>query len=239
MMADVQLRRRVLVLDGGLGSTLEEEYDVEFSASTPLWSSHLLLSSPATLLDLQTAFVTSGADVLSTATYQASFEGFRRTPRNALGDSSADARDGYDDEEGAAFMRSAVAIARSAFRATGRHGLVALSLGAFGACMIPSQEYTGKYPQAMQSTISLRDFHLDRLMCFAIDPTTWDDIDLVAFETLPRLTEVQATRLAMEELSERGHKPKPFWISCVFPNEDDNLPDDSSVRQVLHAMLVS
>jgi homocysteine S-methyltransferase len=29
----------------------------------------------------------------------------------------------------------------------------------------------------------------------------------------------------------------PFWIACVFPREDDLLPDGSSIEQVVHAAI--
>ena len=74
----------ILLLDGGLGTCLESApYDVHFSSDTPLWSSHLLASSPKTLLEVHKAYAAAGADVLLTATYQASYEGFAATPRNA------------------------------------------------------------------------------------------------------------------------------------------------------------
>src|SRR5256885_8150381 len=52
----------ILFLDGGLGTTLEEEHGVHFSSLTPLWSSHLLISSPDMLLKTQTDFARAGAD---------------------------------------------------------------------------------------------------------------------------------------------------------------------------------
>ena len=69
----------LLLLDGGLGTTLEEERGICFTDATPLWSSHLLVSSPETLLDVHSGYVSAGADILLTATYQASFHGFEET----------------------------------------------------------------------------------------------------------------------------------------------------------------
>src|SRR5436305_3392374 len=172
-MAPGQLGRwpPLLVLDGGLGTSLEDEHGVHFSRATPLWSSHLLVASPATLVQAQTAFARAGADVLLTATYQASFDGFRRTPRPPPplhepdpGPSSSS----YTRAEAATYMRSAVAIARTAFREAVRlDGLVALSLGAYGATMVPSQEYTGEYGSGFCDVDALYDFHLERIACFA------------------------------------------------------------------------
>lgn len=133
-------------------------------------------------------------------------------------------------------MRSAVAIARSAFKEAGRsHGIVALSLGSYGATMIPSQEYTGSYPPELANIDGLYKFHMDRILCFFED-NTWNDINIVAFETLPRLEEIEAVRLVMGKLETKLKTRKRFWISCVFP-EDGILPDGSTIPAVLEAML--
>jgi len=216
-MAAALLKKPILILDGGLGTTLEDEHGVQYSSATPLWSSHVLVESPSTLLKVQEAFAQAGADVILTATYQTSLEGFLKTRINGSPIRRADAE---------SYMRSAVIIARSAFH--DRPGLVALSLGAYGATMIPSAEYSGEY--GSMSEDDLRKFHLERLSTFT-SPGIWAEIDLVAFETLPRLEEVRAIRELMRHVPE-----KPYWISCVFPT-DDHLPDGSSIEEVVQAML--
>jgi homocysteine S-methyltransferase len=222
----------ILILDGGLGTTLEDEYQIEFSsARTPTWSSHLLISSPETLLNAHEAFVEAGADVILTATYQASFEGFCSTRRYDDNATVNERGKFYSQEEARHFMRSAVPLARSAF--CSRKGLVALSLGAYGATMIPSTEYTGGYPAEMGNSLALEQWHAQRMRLFEGDETTWREIDLVACETLPRVDEIGAVMGAMTGLSQQ----KPFWISCVFPNDDEKLPDGSEVTDVLRAML--
>lgn len=206
---------KILLLDGGLGTTLEEEHNVKFSSEeTPLWSSHLLVSSPKTLLKVQTDFANAGADIILTATYQASFDGMTKTP----------AISHYKQLEKKDLLRSAVSISRAAFEPTGHCGLVALSLGAYGATLIPSQEYTGEYGEC-----DLLSFHRSRLEVFTSN--TWNGIDIVAFETLPRLDEIKIARQVMIE-----HHDKPFWISCVFP-KDEKLPDGSSIEEVVQAIL--
>jgi homocysteine S-methyltransferase len=207
------LDKAVILLDGGLGTTLEDQFDVKFSPQTPLWSSNLLISEPETLLAVQTSFSRNGADVILTATYQASFEGFARTSP------------GYDRTAAAEYMRSAVRIAKSSIG--NRNGLVALSLGAYGATMTPSQEYTGAYGE-MESMEKLFSWHLDRILPFQ---EMWLELDLIAFETLPRLSEVKAVRKVMQRTA-----MKPYWISCVFPN-DDKLPDGSTIKEVVDTML--
>ncbi|ERF70678.1 hypothetical protein EPUS_02544 [Endocarpon pusillum Z07020] len=222
----------ILILDGGLGTTLEDEYQVTFSSrDTPTWSSHLLASSLETLLEVHRSFVQAGADIILTATYQASFNGFTSTRRYDLNVTSAERGGFYSQEEAGHLMRSAIPLARSAFGS--KKGLLALSLGAYGATMIPSTEYTGKYPPEMGDCVNLERWHAQRINVFEADQKTWNEVDLVAFETLPRVDEIQAVRNAMQVLSMQ----KPFWISSVFPNDDEKLPDGSEVMDVLEAMV--
>ncbi|ETN47136.1 uncharacterized protein HMPREF1541_01326 [Cyphellophora europaea CBS 101466] len=251
------LSHPLLILDGGLGTTLTAPpYAQHFiSATTPLWSSHLLTtpSGPDTLLAAHAAFARAGANVLLTATYQASFEGFRRTPTVPQGA-------GIVEEDAARFMRAAVKVAREGFRVVarkeegdgereeeheggGRKGVVALSLGAYGATLLPSAEYSGEYPEGMRGEEALGEWHWRRLQVF-FDEGVWREVDVVAFETLPRLEEIRGVRAAMRAVEECGVSEKPFWISCVFPGEGGNeaqeghrLPDGSTVREVVDAML--
>jgi homocysteine S-methyltransferase len=223
MIEGPQLSRhkQVLILDGGLGTTLEDECQITFSSTdTPTWSSHLLVSAPEALAKIHKSFVEVGADIILTATYQASFEGFSATRRHDAGSVATQGGSQYSQTEVKDIMQPAVHLARSAFGS--KKGLVALSLGAYGATTIPSTEYTGKYPPSMQVPLSLELWHTERVMAFEQHQKTWDNIDLLAFETLPRLNEIESVRGAMRRLC----KPKPFWISCVFPNDDQKYRMD-------------
>ncbi|TAQ88413.1 hypothetical protein B7494_g3288, partial [Chlorociboria aeruginascens] len=214
-----QMSLKLTLLDGGLGTTLADLYAYTFNINTPLWSSQLLLTSPSTLLSAQRAFSNAGAEIISTATYQGSYEGL------SLSGVGSRAEAGH-------VLRSAIPIARAAVSG----GRVALSLGAYGAVMVPSQEYSGRYDKAHSSREQLRSWHLERLQVFCGEETCWADIDFVAFETLPLVEEVWAVRGAMAGVEE-GAKQKGFWISCVFPGEGNVLPDGSGVRDVVRAML--
>jgi homocysteine S-methyltransferase len=59
----------VLVLDGGLATTLEE---AGADLSDELWSARLLLDDPSAIVEVHRAFLDAGADVIITASYQAS-----------------------------------------------------------------------------------------------------------------------------------------------------------------------
>ncbi len=61
------------MLDGGLASELEL---AGCDLDDPLWSARALLTAPEAVEEAHLAFLRAGADVIITATYQATFEGF-------------------------------------------------------------------------------------------------------------------------------------------------------------------
>jgi homocysteine S-methyltransferase len=218
-MAHHLLEQKLLILDGGLGTTLEDEHGAKFGDATPLWSSHYLVENIDTLETVQRDFAQAGADIILTATYQASFYGFKNTKL------ASEQRISREDAK--KHMLSAVTIAREAFG--GRLGMVALSLGAYGATMIPGAEYSGQYGSMTEE--DLFNFHLERLSVFT-SSQVWSGVDIIAFETLPRIDEVRATRKVMQSIEDR-----PYWISCVFPNDDGKLPDGTSINELVVTML--
>ncbi|KAJ5596950.1 hypothetical protein N7450_003408 [Penicillium hetheringtonii] len=217
----------VQILDGGLGTSLQDKYGVKFSSTdTPLWASHMLVSDPKTLQACQSDFGEAGVDILLTATYQVYTEGFQKTK-------TAEFPEGIPASEVGKYLRTAVDVAEvSKLRDSAK---IALSLGPYGACMIPGQEYGGLYDEEHDDEDKLYQWHLERLRLFqnveGQDLTS--RIQYVAFETLPRLDEVRAVRRAIHDSGINA----PFWITCVFPREDECLPDGSSVEQVVEASI--
>ena len=65
----------VLVADGGLATELEARGN---DLSDSLWSARLLADAPEQILDAHLAFFRAGAVIATSASYQASFEGFAR-----------------------------------------------------------------------------------------------------------------------------------------------------------------
>ncbi len=63
----------VLVADGGLATELEAQGN---DLSDSLWSARLLMDAPGRILDAHLAFFRAGAQIATSASYQASFEGF-------------------------------------------------------------------------------------------------------------------------------------------------------------------
>ena len=200
----------ILLLDGGLGTTLgSPPHSITFTSSTPLWSSHLLLSAPPTLTAVHRSFLTAGTDILLTATYQTSFEGFTRTDPK------------FTCDDAARYMRSAIPLTRDAFAALpDKPARLALSLGPYGATMSPvAAEYSGLYPEEIDSENALRKWHGERLRVFVEDDAAWDGVKYVVFETVRRADEVKAIRGAVHDIPLGAKGRKPWWLCGVFPTE--------------------
>src|ERR1035437_9644761 len=71
--APILALRGVVVLDGGLATQLEAQGN---SLADALWSARLLLENPGEIVRAHLAFYRAGAAVATTASYQATFEGF-------------------------------------------------------------------------------------------------------------------------------------------------------------------
>jgi len=87
----------VLVADGGLATELEARGN---DLSDSLWSARLLAAAPEQILDAHLAFFRAGAVIATSASYQASPEGF--------------ARRGLDRGQAAGLTRRSVDLARAA-----------------------------------------------------------------------------------------------------------------------------
>lgn len=216
---------RIQILDGGLGTSLVDKYDVSFDETTPLWSTHLVVDGQDTLLSCQRDFVQAGVNILLTATYQTSIEGF-------AGTKSREYPEGIPKSAIGPYLSRAVDIALEASRGH-KNTKIALSLGPYGACLIPGQEYSGKYDVAHDTEDLLYQWHRERLALFTETEDLMERLHMVAFETIPRADEIRAVRRAVSACG----VILPFWISCVFPRDDDMLPDGSTIDQVVEAML--
>ncbi|WP_246186938.1 homocysteine S-methyltransferase [Microlunatus speluncae] len=159
----------VVVADGGLATELERGgHDL----SGPLWSARLLADDPDAIRAVHAAYFAAGARIATTASYQASVEGF--------------VRHGWSPAEAAELLRRSVRLAVAA-RAdlpepAGRW--VAASVGPYGAALADGSEYRGRYGLSVDRLI---DWHRPRLEILAEAGA-----DLIACETVPDLVEAEA-----------------------------------------------
>ena len=175
----------VLVSDGGLATALEARgHDL----SDPLWSARLLLDDPDEVVAVHRAFFQAGAVIATTASYQASFEGFA-----ARGVSRADTE---------RLLRRSVELARRAraeLAGDGRRRWVAASVGPYGAMLADGSEYRGRYGLGVGA---LAAWHRPRLEVLAAAGA-----DVLALETVPDVDEAEALAAAVAALG------VPAWLS--------------------------
>jgi homocysteine S-methyltransferase len=151
-----------VILDGGLATELERH---GADLHDPLWSAKLLLEDPGLIRQVHEAYVAAGADVVTTATYQLSFEGF--------------ARRGLDRNQTVKAVRLSVRLAREA-----GPKVVAASVGPYGAFLADGSEFRGDYGLSVRQ---LLDWHRPRLEALADSGA-----DLLACETIPCQAEAEA-----------------------------------------------
>jgi len=67
--------QNVVIVDGALGTELQRHgYDI----NDALWSAKFLMQNPLAIANVHEDYLRAGADCITTATYQASFEGFMK-----------------------------------------------------------------------------------------------------------------------------------------------------------------
>ncbi|MDR7303580.1 homocysteine S-methyltransferase [Haloactinomyces albus] len=164
-----------MITDGGLATELEARgHDL----SDPLWSARLLVEDPSEITAAHRAFFRAGADIATTASYQASFDGF--------------AARGIGRQEAARLLRRSVELAQTAraeMADDGRKRWVAASIGPYGAALADGSEYRGRYGV---SVAELAAWHRPRL-----DVLAEAGPDVLALETVPDTDEAEALRTAI------------------------------------------
>jgi homocysteine S-methyltransferase len=173
----------VLISDGGLATELEARgHDL----SDALWSARLLLDAPDEIVAAHVAFFRAGAAIATTASYQASFDGF--------------AGRGLTPAETARLLRRSVELAHAARAEVGAEGRwVAASIGPYGAALADGSEYRGRYGLTVAE---LTAWHRPRLEILADAGA-----DVLALETVPDVDEAGALVDLIQGLG------VPAWLS--------------------------
>ena len=180
------LRVGPVVLDGGLATQLESE---GHNLDSKLWSARLLQDDPDAIVQAHLAYFTAGAQVATTASYQASLGGF--------------AQAGSSQAEAEQLIRRSVRLAEQACAslADGNDRWIAGSVGPYGAALADGSEYRGDYDLSVDE---LRTWHRPRIALL-----TEAGVDILALETIPCLAEVEAL------LAEVDGSRQPCWLSIT------------------------
>jgi len=189
------IRPDALILDGGLATELQAR---GCDISGALWSARVLRTAPEIIEQLHFDYYAAGADVATTASYQASYEGF--------------AGIGLDEAETTRLLRLSVELACSArsrylrdHPEDRRELFVAASVGPYGAILHDGSEYRGDYGLSAAQLVA---FHQRRFEVLANAGA-----DLLACETIPVLEEARA----YVELLAR-HPTAQAWLTFTSPD---------------------
>ena len=170
------------VVDGGMSTSLEE---LGHRPSGELWTAQAVIERPELIVAAHRRFVDAGADVVISASYQASQLGFERAGL------------------GAAAASAALASTTDLARRSGAR-FVAASVGPFGAFLADGSEYRGTYDASWDE---VRAYHHDKLAVLA-----GSGADLIAIETIPTITEAQ---IVLDELSQVDAPPAWLTFTCA------------------------
>lgn len=186
---------RPILIDGGLATQCEA---MGHNIDGDLWSAVLLKENPRAIVDASRAYLEAGAEIIATASYQASRQGLMATGLSAV--------------EADDLIVSSVLLAQQARDEflrdnpdASRIPLIAASVGPYGAILHDGSEYTGAYDVTERE---LSEFHRGRLEL--LDGT---GTDLLACETIPSLPEA---RVLCELLHTVQH---PAWVSFSCKDE--------------------
>ncbi|MCB9831583.1 MAG: homocysteine S-methyltransferase [Planctomycetes bacterium] len=171
-----------LLFDGALATELERR---GFDLAGGLWSARALRDAPELIRAIHLDYLAAGAELITSASYQASFVGF--------------AAAGIDEAEGARLLERSIGLAREAVATAGPgpRRFVAASCGPYGAMLGGGHEYDGDYGEVDESAIA--DFHRRRL-----ELLLGGGADLILFETIPRQDEALIAAELLEDLGGRG-----------------------------------
>jgi homocysteine S-methyltransferase len=188
----------VVILDGGLASELERH---GADLRDPLWSAKMLLDNPGLIRHIHEDYFRAGADVGTSASYQASYLGFTRR--------------GVSPKRAGELLRLSVRLVREArdhiWNESPAHRarpLVAASIGCFGATLADGSEYRGVYDLGVDELV---DWHRPRL-----DTLLEENPDVLACETVPCLKEAEALARLLAEYQ------TPAWVSACC-RDDEHL----------------
>ncbi len=190
-------QREIVILDGGLATELEKR---GANLNDPLWSAKVLLEQPTLIQEVHEDYLRAGADVITTASYQATLPGLM-----AKGLSSTESRE---------LLQLSVRLAKAArekYQGETNHPRplrIAGSVGCYGAFLHDGSEYRGDYGLTRRQ---LRDWHRPR-----VEILVEAGVDVLAFETIPCLAEVEGIIELLEKMPET-----PAWISMSCKDSRD------------------
>ena len=155
MIAEILKKYPFIVLDGAFSTELEKQ---GFAINDELWSAIALYKNPELVEAVHLSYYEAGADIVTSASYQATVDGFEKK--------------GFSKEEAASLIQSSIALvqdARDEYLSSHEEEnrpapLTAASVGPYGAYLADGSEYRGDYGKTREE---LADFHRERIHILA------------------------------------------------------------------------
>ncbi|CAN6653699.1 homocysteine S-methyltransferase 1 [Trichomonascus vanleenenianus] len=202
---DALTGKRVLVLDGAMGTYLPEKV-----VGKKLWSAHALVNDPEEISKVHEGYFEAGANIVTTATYQASVKGFL--------EAGVVSKDNQEEEAARLFTRAVDLAKLETLGESDR--FVAASIGPYGAYLAGGQEYTGDYG-------SIRDTQLCEFHRVRLETLQKSDADILAVETIPSLQELKVLIGMLNK-----NPAKPYWVALSV-NDVKYMADGTPLSEAI------
>jgi len=195
------MKKEIKLLDGSLSYPLEKK---GYNLNKKLWTGDALINDPSVIKKIHKDYLVAGVDFISTSTYQISYRVLKEM--------------GYNLNEIKDIFKRSVDLVQDAIEETKIKRKVKIlgSYGPFGASLSDGSEYTGKYKTSDEIIMS---YHIDNMNIIKEL-----DIDIVLYETIPCLREIEILSKVVEEYK------KEVWISFTC-NKDLEFRDGTSIMK--------
>lgn len=207
-------RHGCLILDGGFATTLEEN---GYTLDSKLWSAEKIINDQQAIEMVHQQYLEAGCDILTTSSYQMSYEGF-----NELG---------YNDIQCENFFVNSTRCAINVREKYASNSLIATSIGCYGAHLADGSEYRGMYGLSISE---LMNWHRRKLYLLSRSGA-----ELVACETIPCIAEGHAlhnllvNELFVEETSSASVNQGWLSFACRSGRElNSGEPFEDMVRAI-------
>lgn len=198
------------VLDGSMAAALKEQ---GIDSTGELWTAQALSDNIEAVYDAHYSYLAAGAQMILTNTYQANLQAFEKA--------------GHSKQQAENLVGMAVLVAQKARddyeEQTGKHALVAASIGPYGAYLADGSEYRGDY---LLNDAQYLNFHLPRLTAVLAQAP-----DCLALETQPKLSEP----LALLRWLEKNVPQMPVYVSFTLRDEM-TLSDGTELKRAVAAI---
>lgn len=220
MLIKTTIKTQKLVLDGALGTQLEEIIPRDNPLSVkglPLWSTKVLIQEPQLITDIHRSYLDKGASILITSLYQASLQTLQKHENLSV-------------EQARDVWQKSIDCTKQAITASGKSLVfVAASVGPYGAFLANGAEYSGEYGD--QTVEDLVEYHREIVEFFAVQK----DVNCIAFETIPNFDEIKAIFQLVESVFTKLG-PKEFYV-CLSCKDSATLADGTPLEEVFTFLL--